>query len=775
MNKSVTDSLRLTATSLGPVANLDATLSKYAQNLVYARNGTGKSFLTRALRYLDLHAQGQDVSDAAFSLVSEEAVDSRGNFTLSRGSTSLGTLSLHFSNNQVSANSHERIFHVFSDDFVHSELRQQNFDLDGNIDNQIRLDQTNIDTKDVELKLNGASEKATQKRLELQGALETAKTEELVGKASVRRQLSEYAALKIDGVLAASTQPSLPERSFKIIVSDLDALRSIPAEPDYPSQVTPVLVPTDRLAEIEAMIRKVTSPSSVSEDIKTLLGSNPDFFEAGLNMLDEEGTDDCPFCKQSVAHPPAKDRIELYLAYFADAEGKHKKALRIAWSEVKDLRTTVSERIAAIAREVLKFEALRKLVPSQRAVDLPDPSGLASQLEAAFRELTRAIEAKGASPSTDVPVPEVNSAPLLIELNGLIGILNGKFDDITAAIKQSDNERKRLQREACATFELEFVYSNWAEIYAIYSLHQEVAAAQTELEELKKSQLSASVKMRVAETFEALIASFFGKKYSFDRDEFVLKRDDKKMARGASRTLSDGEKTAIAFCYFIACAHKKVKSTSDYAKLFFVFDDPITSMSYDFVFTIAQTLKNISISTAGDMSINPADMSKSKRPDLLVFTHSSYFYNICVTNKVVKDGAAFFLHQTGPQHKLSRRDQYVAPFEQHLKEVVDVHNGQDPSHTTGNAVRCILEAIGRFCHPDKASLTEFITYLAGDGGFEVKSVLINNLSHGTYYDEMPSPDELKEACSETVKIVERYAKGQLEVVRLLSRAAAGSA
>lgn len=273
MNKAATDSLRLTATSLGPVAKLDATLSKYAQNLVYARNGTGKSFLTRALRYLDLHAQGQDVSDAAFSLVAEEAIDSRGSFTLSRGSTSFGTLSLHFSNNHVAANSHERIFHVFSDDFVHSELRQQNFDLNGNIDNQIQLDQINIDTKDVELKLKGTLEKATQKRLALRDALETAKTQELVGKALVRRQLSEYGALKIDRILATGSQPDLPERSFKIIVSDLDALRSVPAEPDYPGQVTPISVPTDRLAEIRATIRKVTSPSSVSEDIKTLLSS----------------------------------------------------------------------------------------------------------------------------------------------------------------------------------------------------------------------------------------------------------------------------------------------------------------------------------------------------------------------------------------------------------------------------------------------------------------------------------------------------------------------
>lgn len=67
-----------------------------------------------------------------------------------------------------------------------------------------------------------------------------------------------------------------------------------------------------------------------------------------------------------------------------------------------------------------------------------------------------------------------------------------------------------------ATFELEFTHSHWAEISTIYSLYQEVAAAQTELDILKKSQLSASVKVRVSETFETLIASFFGKKYTFD-------------------------------------------------------------------------------------------------------------------------------------------------------------------------------------------------------------------------------------------------------------------
>ena len=45
--------LRVSARYLGPVFSLDQELSDREQNLIFARNGTGKSFLSRALRYLD--------------------------------------------------------------------------------------------------------------------------------------------------------------------------------------------------------------------------------------------------------------------------------------------------------------------------------------------------------------------------------------------------------------------------------------------------------------------------------------------------------------------------------------------------------------------------------------------------------------------------------------------------------------------------------------------------------------------------------------------------
>lgn len=695
---------------------------------------------------------------------------------MAQGTTVLGSLALDNGKSSVTAACTDRIFHVFSDDFVHTELRQNDYDMDGNIASEITLDQDNIDTEDVERRIEDKQRDSTRSRLQLQTLLEKKKTEQLVGKVSINRQLREFREVDVDRLIALSEQPSLPERSFKTVLSDLDALKAIPAEPEYPSEQNQLTADPDSLRAVDSLLSQITSPSSVSEQIKNLLESNPKFFETGLEMLEHSGDDDCPFCKQSVAHPPAKDRIELYLAYFADAEGKHKAQLRAAWIRVKALRSTVSDCVASVAKEALKFEALRKLVPSQKSVVLPDISNVASSLDASLESYLQAIQTKGTAPSSGVPSPEHDIFSHVDELNLHIATYNAAFRKLSAAVQQSDNERKSLHREVCITFSVEFSHSNWADIAAIHLLDHQVAAAVAELKALKKSQASTSVKERVAETFELLISSFFGTKYSFDRTAFVLRRESKTMARGASRTLSDGEKTAIAFCYFIACAHKKIKNTSDYSKLLFVFDDPITSMSYDFVFSIAQTLKNMSISNIGDFSINPADIGKARRPELLVLTHSSYFYNICVTNRIIEKESAFFLYRAGNEHKLANRAKYVAPFEEHLKEIVEVHSGREANHTTGNAVRCVLEAIGRFCHPDKSeSLSDFIKFLAGEENFTIKSVLINNLSHGTYYDETPSPEELQEACSEAILIVERYARGQLELVRLMSSANANMA
>ena len=118
MNTPSKPNLSMSARFLGPVLSLDGELTKNAQNLIFARNGTGKSFLSRAFRYLDFHCQDIDLSDAARNLVSDEAQDGKGQFTFSRGTQTLGALQLGKNDGTVIAQATDTIFHVFSEDFV---------------------------------------------------------------------------------------------------------------------------------------------------------------------------------------------------------------------------------------------------------------------------------------------------------------------------------------------------------------------------------------------------------------------------------------------------------------------------------------------------------------------------------------------------------------------------------------------------------------------------------------------------------------------------------
>jgi wobble nucleotide-excising tRNase len=270
-----------------------------------------------------------------------------------------------------------------------------------------------------------------------------------------------------------------------------------------------------------------------------------------------------------------------------------------------------------------------------------------------------------------------------------------------------------------------------------------------------------------------LLRSFFGSKYAFDKENFILKRGDQEMSRGVHRTLSDGEKTTIAFCYFVACIHKKVSSNQDYRKVFLVIDDPVNSMSFDFVFSISQAIKFLRVSDKGDISISPDGVKSENavRPELFILTHSSYFFNILHTNAVIDEAACFSLHAVGWEHKIVPLRKYVAPFQEQLKDIYRVSIGHEPDHTTANAVRSVLEAVGRFCRPDECkNLGDFVAYVAREDEIEVKSVLINSLCHGSYYEEVPQPEDLRMACTEVVEIVSRYASGQIEVVKKLLEA-----
>ena len=725
--------------------------------------------MSRALRYLDLKSQGKDIADASHNLVSDESADGKGAFSFSRGQT-LGALQLDKNDGETTGSVTDTIFHVFSEDFVHEELREREYEIDGEIDNQIAVDSDNIKLKGLEGTLEKAVVAEKTAALVLSEKYEKEKVRELNEKAGINKQLRDYKVLSLEGLLERfAEKPNSHDRSFADILKDLDSLKAIPAEPVYPEPLNPIHSDDIDIGELESSLQKVTSPSSVSDDIKEKIDTHHSFYESGTKLVREDHRSTCPFCEQGITSPSPKAIIDAYIAYFEDEEEQHKAELRDFFRRLNQKETELGDAETQLARQKSRYDALKRFVPSQKDTEFADGEAHFSSGRAVITNIKKAIQEKAEVLSAIKIIPEDDLFASIAEINKTIEANNTKALELKKAVEKSDEERKELQRKACEVFDHAFAIDNWKEIKDLRALREDVKNKQSELSELEKSSPSKDARIRVAETFELLLREFFAHKYVFDKETFVLRRGAHEMLRGPHRTLSDGEKTAIAFCYFIACVHRKVASNSDYRNLFLVFDDPVTSMSYDFVFAIAQTLKNLGVSDKGEVSINPSkiDGNKCLRPELLILTHSSYFFNVSRTNRVVKEDATFSLSADGATHTLSPLRSYVAPFEQQLAHVFSVANGSiSPDHITGNAIRSVLEAVGRFCRPDKSqSLELFIAHLAGEEGFSIKSVLINSLCHGTYYDESPSPDDLKLACNEAIAVVEKFAKGQIEIIK----------
>lgn len=768
MSSAVSLDLSLSASYLGPVFSLEGRLTKRAQNLIFARNGTGKSFLSRALRYLDLHGQSKDISDAVVSLVSDEAPEGVASFSIYRGQKELGKIDLNKRTGEARASTDGIIFHVFSEDFVHTELREREYKIDGEIENQITVDSSNIEIDAAQAELAVAEEKWRDAELVFRQKFEDEKSKTLNLKAAINKRLKEYAELTDERLLAAySEKPGPPERGLGELLKDLDRLKALPAEPALPGILAEEIALKFDLSELEDALARRTSPSSVSESVKAKIDAHHGFYETGTRIIQEGDRSSCPFCEQSIADVSPRSVIDAYVAYFEAEEERHKSELRSFFRQVQEVGVELGEIEARLARQKTRFDNLKGFIPSKKALELDLGERELAAAQDAVSQIKKAIEQKANALADPKQLPGSNLISALSEISAVISGNNEASTDLARSIERVDEERKSLQRLACKVFEQEFTLSSWGEIATLRALQGDVREKSDKLLRLEKNNPTKAARERVADTFELLLREFFADKYVFDKENFILKRGALNMERGVHRTLSDGEKTAIAFCYFVACAHRKVNLSSDYGKLLFVFDDPVTSMSYDYIFSIAQTLKNLSVSNKGDISINPDIIYKNKalRPELLLLTHSSYFFNICRSNRVVAPEATFSLRSAGACHQLERLQNYVAPFEQQLDHVYRVANGDAPDHGTGNAIRSVLEAIGRFCRPDTQDLQRFVAFLSGEEGLPIKSVLINSLSHGTYYDETPSPDDITLACQETMAVVERYAVGHLLVAK----------
>jgi hypothetical protein len=528
----------------------------------------------------------------------------------------------------------------------------------------------------------------------------------------------------------------------------LESLKQLPEK--LPDISTPSFNTKDAIFdEIITILTTAYPKAEWDEEFVSDIKKNRAFVEKGLELLngDEEI---CPFCKQPLGDT-ALELIHRYKSFLADKEVEVLRKIESNITAVENIIESIKQYAYDTKSANFEIENLKKYFPSLEKINLKIPNCDEKAFDCFHRLISLLREKSNNITCTDFKVEDV-----VTECKSLIqNILEQQkhndtiIKEVNKTKQNSNGERLTLRRNLCKAQYLKLQSNLSCSFNELEKLKKELEELQQSIIE-KEQQARISKKEKVYETLEYFLNKFFAGKYSIDKEAFQIKFLGNNVGQKASRILSDGEKSIVAFCYYLASTHLQVNQEDDYDRLFFIIDDPISSMDFHFVYAVAQSLRDIK----AYFGITTCDR-------IWVFTHNLEFYSIVARNHIINHA---YVMKPGKIDPL--KHQLLMPYENHLKDIVDIASGaQEPSHTTGNSIRHVIETVCKFEYPEK-SLENYIKeneILAND--YYIYT-LCQDLSHGNVRTQASfSPDIIIAACKVVVEFMESNYKGQIDAIQ----------
>ncbi|MBR5961354.1 MAG: AAA family ATPase [Clostridia bacterium] len=709
------------------------------KTIIFSTNGTGKSFVSRAFRLCtipnrnetadDVLSIGEDEGHFRFG-IHNNAIDKKLELTIKRGSF------------PVVSNSTGFLFHVFNSDYVEENIRPKHYSPDGNITGyilgKVQIDLTEEKAKEIAL----TSEVDTDSKA-IDKIIETAKM--FLRQYGVTSNTTEYQAItrtKVEQGFGYEQSGSVEE-----YIENLNKLATVP---DNLADIA-FSLPQQDLSFFDALksvLLQAYPESKWDEEFVKYYKEHLAFIEAGLAFSDADKT--CPFCKRDY-DANALSLIHQYNQYRNDQEAK-------IINKLKNLMSLVIQIMNAIDREDTKNTAVEvQLLKIQQYFPSLSTSAIEKlvkfdEYKQAFQALIDTITAKTENLCMPIDNAEGIIEDCISAWKEILCIQTRNRETIELVNKTKNNvntERLQLRRQLCKAKSIALQDGLFPKMKALSDKKAILKKLHDTIVE-KEEQAKISKRHKVYETLRGCLNRFFSGKYDIDEDTFQIRFLGTNIGDKASRILSDGEKNIVAFCWYLAETHTVVNSEDDYNKLFFVIDDPISSMDFHYVYAVAQTIRDLK---------RIFGFSGNER--VWVLTHNLEFFSIIMRNYILSNALTMKPGSITPfKHEL------LMPYESHLNDLIEIVDGtQHPNHTTGNSIRHVIETISRFENPEMG-LDTFIRnneMLSKDACIYT---LCQDTSHGYVRYESPySEDVLYEAAKTVINFIETKYPGQIKAKR----------
>jgi hypothetical protein len=746
--------VKLKCTNIAPLVNLDDEFENSSLKIgVFANNGCGKTFISRMFRLLEkpLDDGGGDVSvsntdrlitmgksNAFFDFrITNDAGAAVEDFTINLAKSTVPTIPAT-----------KYLYHIFNQDYVDENIRALDYEHTEDVQGFI-LGKTNIDLTEDNKKLKGIIDARTTLKNDLTTKIDAYISKYIATIANIKRlsEYSQYVSAEVFLTHGDSWESDLPKR-VNDYITDFDKVKSVPENLDDISRIGKFEFPEELFSEILTILATTYTLSSFGEEFKAEMREKQEFVEKGIDLVKtSEGR--CPFCKQEM-DSDALSLIDRYNDFITNEEAKTIKRvqalIQIIEAKRKELAGVQSQNTIAINRY---NDYKTKYIPSCENNNLEDLdiapvnislSSIKSALEEKHKDISVVVH-------TEDSMGDLNER--IIALNEFVESNNKLIDDINWRKNSIGEENKNIRRNICKA-----AYNHWIEKYdkeqkQYIEYGKQEDTLQKEIEKKKASQKIEKKKL-VAETIKKVLDYFFSGKYSLDEKTFRLVFHSQTLEKNQTKNvLSEGEKNIVAFAYYLGDTHTLIEKEDDYKKLFFIIDDPISSMDFTYVYTLSGVIRDIK-------GIFP----KMERVRHIVLTHNSDFIRILYSNKILDK---VMLLKNSALYEWN--DNFTVPYINHLLDIYRVaRKGEKATHTTANSIRHIIETIDKFesINSNEDSVKEFIrNNIPND---KKSYTYINDLSHGGWRTEQPpmTDDDYKEVCETIIVLVKNRYPNQVK-------------
>lgn len=741
--------------NIAPIENLTREIKSSSLKMgVFANNGSGKTFLSRLFRLTEkqdeitLDENGKSPTDKLLTFgkssgtFSFKITDKDGNvkddfnISVTKGQT-------------PTIPDTKYLYHTFNHDYVEQNIRALGYEKDSDIQGFI-LGKVNIDLKDDEDNLAKIEKEGKALSEQVEKEINDYLNEKINNIANIKR-LSEYAYLKPNEIFQGIDKDLYDvSKNIDELFADYNKIKSVPENLVDIETIDRINIDIETLNEIKKNLGEEFSLSSLAEDFKQKIKSKQIFIETGMALLSVTESNACPFCEQKLQET-ALSLIDSYNKYLNDTEAKTIKQFRTNLELLSDIIASLKTTENINSKRINSFNEYKtKYIPTSKEIELGSLN--VEEAQNAIQALIKIVDEKIKDISK--PISVENSIIENIEkhqtlLNGIIDLNNEQIEIINNRKNRIGEENKTVRKEICKCTYNHLVETHRTNIKNISQLREKWKTLDVEIKK-KREQQKVSKKGKVASTIKVVLNYFFSDKYTLDEETFRLIFYKNALEKDQAKdVLSEGEKNIVAFAYYIGDTHLKVEREDDYEKLFFIIDDPISSMDFTHVYTLCGVIRDIS-----------KIIDKLKRERMIIFTHNNDFMRVLTANNIVDKK---LLLKKGELKDFNNN--LTVPYINHLMDVYNIaRKNEVANHTTANSIRHIIETLTKFQNVDisKDGIAEYIKRNIPN---DTKSyTLINDLSHGGWRSEQSpiTEDDYKDVCETIIKHIEKDFKGQIE-------------